>query len=263
MRRFVMGDIHGNYKGLLQCLERSGFDKEKDQLIQLGDVCDGYAYVKNCVDELLSIKDLIVIKGNHDDWFLQFLELGTHAVDWGMGGLGTLKSYALANTRWKQKPKPIQGLMDYGPSDPTYITNLNPGDIPEDHIKFFKKQHNFYKDDDNNLFIHAGFNRHFPLSEQTPYIFYWDRDLFSCALSAKNTDGNYKLKFKEEFKNIFIGHTSTTNWKNGTLPIFADRVINIDTGSGWTGKLTIMDVDTKEYWQSDLCKELYPNEQGR
>ena len=28
-------------------------------------------------------------------------------------------------------------------------------------------------------------------------------------------------------------------------------------------KLTIMDLDTQEYWQSDLVKELYPNEKGR
>jgi serine/threonine protein phosphatase 1 len=36
-------------------------------------------------------------------------------------------------------------------------------------------------------------------------------------------------------------------------------VWNIDTGAGWSGKLTIMNVDTKEYWQSDLISELYKN----
>ena len=41
MRTFVMGDIHGAYNALLQCLKRSGFDYENDQLIQLGDVADG------------------------------------------------------------------------------------------------------------------------------------------------------------------------------------------------------------------------------
>lgn len=30
MKTFVMGDIHGAYKALIQCIERSGFDKEKD-----------------------------------------------------------------------------------------------------------------------------------------------------------------------------------------------------------------------------------------
>lgn len=33
-----MGDIHGAYKALQQCLERSKFNYENDKLIQLGDV---------------------------------------------------------------------------------------------------------------------------------------------------------------------------------------------------------------------------------
>ena len=40
-RTLVIGDVHGNHRGLLQCLERSGFDKENDTLISLGDVADG------------------------------------------------------------------------------------------------------------------------------------------------------------------------------------------------------------------------------
>lgn len=43
MRTLVMGDIHGGYKALMQCLERSKFDYEKDTLIQLGDICDGWS----------------------------------------------------------------------------------------------------------------------------------------------------------------------------------------------------------------------------
>lgn len=41
------------------------------------------------------------------------------------------------------------------------------------------------------------------------------------------------------------------------------NVWNLDTGSGFSGKLTIMDIDTKEFWQSDFVRELYPNENGR
>lgn len=37
MRRLVMGDIHGAYKALKQCLYDSGFDYENDLLIQVGD----------------------------------------------------------------------------------------------------------------------------------------------------------------------------------------------------------------------------------
>ena len=41
------------------------------------------------------------------------------------------------------------------------------------------------------------------------------------------------------------------------------NVWNLDTGGGYEGRLTIMDINTKEFWQSDNMKTLYPNERGR
>ena len=73
MRTFVMGDIHGAHKALLQCLERSAFDRNKDTLIQLGDISDGFEGVYDCVEELLKIPNLIAIKGNHDEWLNTFI----------------------------------------------------------------------------------------------------------------------------------------------------------------------------------------------
>ena len=44
MKRILcIGDIHGNYKGLMQCLQRSNFDYQNDTLISLGDVVDGHS----------------------------------------------------------------------------------------------------------------------------------------------------------------------------------------------------------------------------
>jgi serine/threonine protein phosphatase 1 len=83
MRRFVMGDIHGAYPALLQCLTRSGFNYEADLLIQLGDIVDGYDESYCCVEELLKINNLICIKGNHDVWFLEFIQTGQHPKFWG------------------------------------------------------------------------------------------------------------------------------------------------------------------------------------
>lgn len=260
MRTFIVGDLHGSAKALEQCIERSGFDYEKDTLIQLGDICDGWTGVRDCVDILLKCKNLIALRGNHDDWFVNFLVNGKHPVDWAQGGLGTLKSYATAETRWEKK-YPMSGWSrETIKEDLGYITNLNYSDIPEDHIKFFLGQHMYYIDDQNNLFVHAGFNRHYPFKGQSTFIYNWDRDLFLSAMSAHSA--KMPLKFKDDFKNIFIGHTATTSWKT-TKPIFADRLINLDTGAGFNGVLTIMDVETKEYWQSDFCHELYPEETGR
>jgi serine/threonine protein phosphatase 1 len=92
-RIFVMGDIHGAHEALLQCLKRSSFNYEADTLIQLGDVVDRNPDVFECVEELLKIKNLIAIKGNHDVWFQQFLDTDYHPQSWNHGGLATLESY--------------------------------------------------------------------------------------------------------------------------------------------------------------------------
>ncbi|WP_409149849.1 metallophosphoesterase [Sphingobacterium sp. BS-2] len=67
-----MGDIHGSYHALIQCLERSNFNHKNETLIQLGDVADGNLGVFECVEVLLKIKNLITIKVNHDVWLSQF-----------------------------------------------------------------------------------------------------------------------------------------------------------------------------------------------
>jgi len=119
----------------------------------------------------------------------------------------------------------------------------------------------------NNLFIHGGFNRHFYLNEQLKYTFWWDRDLWNAALSYGNitpVEGFSRPKFKmiENFKEVFIGHTTTMCW-NTTEPMNAANIWNLDTGGGGFGKITVMDINTKEYWQSDLTKDLYPDYKGR
>lgn len=248
-KTYVMGDIHGGYLALLQCLDRSGFDYENDTLIQLGDVADGWSQTYECVEELLKIKNLISIKGNHDDWTLTMMATGVHP-GLSQGGKETQDSYIKYSHH------------DYDTGGIYY---------PEHHLKFFRNQHLYYVDDQNRCFVHGGFNRHFSIKEQyDPMIFYWDRDLWMSALSFKamgrglvmNDPEIIKFKTKDNFKEIFIGHTTTLNW-NTTEPMQAANIWNLDTGGGFKGKLTIMDINTKQYWQSDLLTDLYPNEKGR
>jgi serine/threonine protein phosphatase 1 len=49
MKIYAIGDIHGAYKALVQCFERVKFDYTKDRLIVMGDLCDGYPNVKQCI----------------------------------------------------------------------------------------------------------------------------------------------------------------------------------------------------------------------
>ena len=255
-RTFVIGDIHGGFKALLQCIERSGFDKEADTLISLGDIADGWPQVPECVEELLTIRNLISIRGNHDkwceDWMFQRIVTETWADN---GGTETATSY------------------------------LKVGDdtIMRHYETFFRKQHLYYKDDQDRVFVHGGFKSRKGIGHESHLSdYYWDRDLWTIAMTQHRNEiktNSPKLTHSTRYRNhkeIYIGHTATTNWdvkphyeeyndvnqaKNGmiTVPMNRCNVWNLDTGGGWgAGKLTIMDIDTKDYWQSDPVSELYP-----
>ena len=240
MKKFVIGDVHGSNKALLQVLEKSGFDKESDLLISLGDIADGWNEVPECVDTLLSIKNLISIRGNHDVWAYDWFEYGRTPLIWTQqGGQATLDSY------------------------------VRTGKMTEDsHKAFWKNQIDYHIDDENRLFIHGGwdymegFPRGAMLQVNAGSIAkecHWDRSLLEGARSAFG-DKNRKGKFKalEQFKEIYIGHTAM----NGEPKQFGN-LWNLDTGAGWNGQLTIMDIDTKEFWQSDFTTVLHPGERGR
>lgn len=191
-------------------------------------------------------------------WFNEYCQYGLHPCMWQQGGLGTLKSYC----KYLDK---LYYNMDSG----GYTTNLLPTDIPKSHRDFFKNQKLHYRDHENRFFVHGGFDRmqyidYLDIAD--PVEFYWDRDLWK---QAKSCSKDQKLKTAEDFKEIFIGHTATINdsvdekGMRDFKPVNSGGVYNLDQGAGWFGKLTMMNIDTKEYWQSDITQELYPNEIGR
>jgi serine/threonine protein phosphatase 1 len=96
MKTYVVGDIHGAHKALVQVLERSGFQYHIDTLITIGDIVDGWGESYEVIEELLKIKNRIDIMGNHDQWMYEFITTGIHPDSWSQGGLATAKSYARA-----------------------------------------------------------------------------------------------------------------------------------------------------------------------
>jgi serine/threonine protein phosphatase 1 len=61
MKTFVIGDIHGNIRALQQVLIRANVDKEEDTVILLGDYCDGHRFTAEVVEEILTIKNRIIV----------------------------------------------------------------------------------------------------------------------------------------------------------------------------------------------------------
>lgn len=230
-KTFCIGDIHGAHKALVQVLERSGFDYENDTLITLGDIADGWPEVDKCVNELLSIKNRVDIMGNHDEWFHRYLRTFIHPDWWQQGGKGTFDSYDLGNG----------------------------GEVTESHREFFLNQISYHIDSENRLFVHGGIDPMMPIEKQSRIDLCWDRDLWDSVKSVNTPPNAPIVRTIDGFTKIFIGHTSL----RGMTPLKFAGVWNLDTGAGWHGKLTIMNVDTEEYWQSDNVKTLYPNIAGR
>jgi serine/threonine protein phosphatase 1 len=223
-RSFVMGDIHGAFRALRQCLERSGFNYESDRLIFLGDAADGWPETRACIDELLKIKNLVYILGNHDWWALEWMQTGHAEEIWlKQGGKATVNSY-------------VDG-------------------IPRAHIRLLNASHNFFIDD-NRLFVHAGFDPQRAIEDQTMQEFLWDRELAYEALALYAKGITRKLTVYDE---VYLGHTPITH----PQPIQSCEVWMMDTGAGWSGTLSMMNLETKEIFTSDPVPTLYPGVEGR
>jgi serine/threonine protein phosphatase 1 len=134
------------------------------------------------------------------------------------------------------------------------------------HIMFLKSLQNYYIDSKNRLFLHAGFtNLNGVAFEYFPKMFYWERTLWetACALdkSIKTTSPLYPKRLTL-YHEIFIGHTPVTKIESA-IPVQMANVWNVDTGAGFKGSLTVLDVDTKDFWQSSSLQLLYHEESGR
>ena len=223
--KYVIGDIHGESAKLIECLELVSFDYETDTLISLGDVVDRGPDSYGCIEVLLKVKNLIAIRGNHDDAWFDYLKTGTQDFLWNQG------------------------------AKETYFSYYNHGISPEVHFDFFAKQVYYYIDEENRLFTHGGFNRHFLIDEHKDLeILLWDRDLLMAARSYESMrDKTYPFKMKDQFKEVFVGHTPVQYFENTNEPRLYANVWDLDTGCGKGAfPLTIMNVETKEYKQSKL-----------
>jgi serine/threonine protein phosphatase 1 len=180
----------------------------------------------------------VFIKGNHDVWCEEWLDSGLENEVWLQhGGKETIESY---NGFTKSQK------------------NL--------HLDFFEAMPLYHIDTEKRLFVHAGFtSMHGVEREFNIQSFYFDRTLWEMALTMdkriKKESELYPDRLKH-YSEIYIGHTPTINFKED-MPMNAINVWNVDTGAAFTGKLSAIDIETKDVFQSDILKDLYPYETGR
>ena len=239
-RILAIGDIHSGLKALKQLLQKAEITT-KDKLIFLGDYVDGWSQAVETVDFLLNLKtthNCVFLRGNHDELCYEWLRDGEDNPLWLQhGGRATMASYEQASKK-----------------------------TIEAHMYFYENLENYYLDSENRLFLHAGFTNLKGIDhEYFKKTFYWDRTLWELARSLNpalsKTDAYYPQRLRN-YEEIYIGHTPIS--KTGlAVPERAANVWNIDTGAAFKGPLSMIDVITKELYQSNPVYTFYPQENGR
>lgn len=240
MQTYVIGDIHGGLKALIQVLNKIEV-KEGDTLIFVGDYVDGWSESAQVIQFLIDLSkriNCVFIKGNHDAWCEDWLKSNDVNPTWYMhGGKETIESYV--------------GFSEEDKAN---------------HLEFFQSMPYYHIDSDNRLFIHAGFtSMHGVKKEVFEKVFYFDRTLWEMALTMDSNikrDSHLYPNRLKHYKEIYIGHTPTIHFKS-TLPMNAVNVWNIDTGAAFTGRLSALNINSKAVFQSDVVMTLYPDEKGR
>ena len=154
-KTYVIGDIHGGFLALNQILRNANVENT-DKLIFLGDYVDGWSQSPEVIDFLIQLsknQECVFIRGNHDELLLDWLTGNTLNFDENMwfkhGGKATVFAYSSVSNEKKLA-----------------------------HVEFLRSLRNYYLDDQNRLFVHAGFtNLNGVLHEYFPKLLYWDRTL--------------------------------------------------------------------------------------
>ena len=159
---FVFSDVHGEYDALIQALNEAGYDKNnpKHKLVSCGDNFDRGAK-SHKIYQFLKQNKAICVRGNHDNFFIEYLEKGMD---------GEFVLFNILHNGLGATIKAFTGIND----DVFNVNNLDGArqHISSDVLKWLKSMP-LYFETDTFLFVHAGVN---------PFIRDW-----------KETDEHYML----------------------------------------------------------------------
>jgi len=241
-RLYAIGDIHGQRTMLREAHARIAADREEqgDQtslVVHLGDLCDRGPDARGVIDDLMSGiaagEPWHVIRGNHDQLFLDFLEATgpddprySTAEMWlrnNIGALETLRSYG----------------VDSKDLDFEEVQEAALAAVPTPHLAFLRGLPFFFETLDL-LCVHAGIRPGVPLMQQYKEDLIWIREDF---LNNRRDHGRL----------IVHGHTPAEfpeNWGNR---------VNLDTGAGFNRPMTAAVFEGREcYVLTDEGREHLP-----
>jgi serine/threonine protein phosphatase 1 len=221
-----VGDIHGRADLLSELFMRIDDDLKARPTIDsvqvfLGDYIDRGPSSRQVIDLLIARRrrrDVLFLKGNHEDCAMQFLSDPTVLPAWqSIGGVHTLLSYGV---------NPARG--DDPQSQHKVAIALREA-MPDSHRRFLRGLALSFTCGDF-FFVHAGVRPGIPLQRQSQRDLLWIREDF--------------LLHEENFGMVVVhGHTPIS------APDIRSNRINIDTGAYATGRLTclVLERDSRSF----------------
>jgi serine/threonine protein phosphatase 1 len=217
MRIYAIGDVHGRVDLLNAVFERidatlKAHPIEQSVQVFLGDYIDRGPNSREVIDALIARKKehaLVCLKGNHENYPVQFLSDPSVLAEWiQFGGIQTLLSYGV---------KPSNRDAPRSPED---VAQSFREALPASHRRFLEGLGLSFTCGDF-FFTHAGVRPGVPLGQQHERDLLWIREDF--------------LLHEEDFGKIVVhGHTPAKE------PDVRPNRINIDTGAYATGRLTCL-----------------------
>ena len=228
MRTFAVGDIHGHAGKLRLLLSRL---RERaapgDALIFVGDYIDRGPDTRGVIELVMQAArggwdgPVTTLRGNHETLLLeQFHRRPRYGLDLWLrnGGEETLASYGVPrlNRRWKEA-------------------------IPREHLDFLSDLQ-FWHEDEHGIYVHGGLMPGFHPSELEEETLLWIREPFISS--------PYRWE-----KVVVFGHTpqheeggnrldlDTVVWR----PLNRPEKIGLDTGAGYGGPLTAVQLPEREF----------------
>ena len=238
-RRLIFGDLHGSYRALMEVLENADFNPSEDTLYSVGDIADRGPDTVRLIRFLEALPDYRPVLGNHDIWLRDYLVSGLCPPVWidSNGGARTVKDFIRSGVSGSERV-----MMGEWLSMAPYV-----------------------RIDEHFIVIHGGIPQFWTMTElekiaslSPSTVGYaaaedpassplWNRSYLQSAMAfEKGADPAVLQVPLDTSKRIFIGHTPINQ------PFHSERyhLTAVDTGTGHGRKLTVMDMDTYEYWQA-------------
>jgi serine/threonine protein phosphatase 1 len=211
---YALSDIHGQNAMLHEALDRIAADGGAEApLVVVGDLVDrgpdSRGVIQTLLDGRAAGRDWTILRGNHDQMFLDFLTEahagapatlpGTGWLSHNNGGIETLASYGIAPEAAARNWQRAQRA------------------IPRAHIDLLSSLP-LTEEKGDLLFVHAGIRPGVPLRHQSAHDLLWIREPF--------------LDYTGDHPWLVVhGHTP------GDRPRHYGNRVNLDGGAGWGNEL--------------------------